>query len=78
MNERVKTILHSRRFWLAVLVLAGAWWWVNSDKDGSSAGNPNAVRVTVASVERKDVPNEVGLVGTVVAYETVAIKWRLD
>jgi membrane fusion protein, multidrug efflux system len=61
-----------------VLVLAGAWWWVNSDKDGSSAGNPNAVRVTVASVERQDVPHVVGLVGTVVAYETVAIKSRLD
>jgi multidrug efflux system membrane fusion protein len=72
----IKNILRSRWFYIAVIavVLAVMFYPKSDDKNKGSA----AVRVTVATAHREDVPVTVSLVGTVVAYESVAIKSRLD
>jgi membrane fusion protein, multidrug efflux system len=76
-KEKIKQIARSKWFYLVLAALIG-WWWFGPDSDQSGGANPNAVRVTVAPAQRQDVANEVALVGTVVAYESVAVKSRLD
>jgi multidrug efflux system membrane fusion protein len=61
----------------AVFVLFGLYWF----SKGFEAQKPPAsapISVSVASVEREDIPNKISLVGTVYAYETVALKSRID
>lgn len=60
-----------------LLLLAGAAWWFFS-KSSDKAPPSNVVNVTVAPAQRKDIPLTIQLVGNVVAYETVAVKSRLD
>jgi multidrug efflux system membrane fusion protein len=62
---------------LVVLVAGGIWWFASGSApdQGKSQAPP---MVTAAAVTRVDLPNEVSLVGSVVAYETVAVKSRLD
>lgn len=72
----MKKLFTHKWFYITALLLAAGWWWF-----GSTGGNKtptNAVRVTVAPATRQDVPTLVPLVGTVIAYETVSIKSRLD
>lgn len=72
----MKPWLRNKWLYTALLVLAAlGWWWMSNS--GKTKG-PTAVRVTVQAASRQDFPVEVPLVGTVVAYETVSIKSRLD
>ncbi len=61
---------------IVLLVAAGAWWFFGGSKDKTPPSN--APNVTVAPVTLQDIPITVDLVGNVIAYETVAIKSRLD
>jgi len=63
---------------LAIAAVIAAILWFAFGKSGTIAPVANSVNVTVAPVVRKDVPIQVPLVGTVVAYETVSVKSRLD
>ncbi|MBY0406111.1 MAG: efflux RND transporter periplasmic adaptor subunit, partial [Rickettsiales bacterium] len=67
----------NKKLWaLAVLLLAAAWWWFGKSAEKT---DPNStINVTVSTVTRQDVPITVQLVGNVVAYESVAVKSRLD
>ncbi len=68
---------------LLVLALATgvAWrmaWGPFAPKDSGKAQGPQVVRVTAATVERKDVPLTVELVATFYPNQSVAVKSRLD
>lgn len=73
----MKNLLRSKLFYLALAILASFWWYSHGSSDKNNPASA-AVRVTAVAAARKDVPVTVPLVGTVVAYETVAIKSRLD
>ena len=62
---------------MALLVVAGGWWWWSGKSDETKKG-ASAVNVTVAPVQKQDIPNRVPLVGTVIAYESVGVKARID
>lgn len=64
--------------WLPALAVLAAlvWAWLGGSADRSQA--PAAVNVTAAPVVRQDIPVTVPLVGNVVAYESVAVRSRLD
>ncbi len=70
-------ILKNKWFYIAIAA-AGAFWWYGQRYDGDDAAGTPPAPVSIAAAARRDVPVQVGLVGTVVAYETVAIKSRLD
>ena len=61
---------------MAVAIAALAWWQFGSSADKKTA--TPTTRVSAAPVLLQDVPLNVPLVGTVIAYETVSIKSRLD
>ena len=61
---------------LVLAAAAGAWWWFAGSKDKTPPST--AINVTVAPVTRQDIPLTIDLVGNVIAYESVAIKSRLD
>lgn len=52
--------------------------WALWQKEGESNKGPLPVKVSIARVESKDMPHTIDLVGSVVPYETVAIKSRID
>lgn len=60
----------------AAVVAGGAYYFWPAGESAKSAAP--AANVSAASVVRKDVPTQVPLVGTVVPYETVSVKSRLD
>ena len=74
----------SRRIVVAVVVLAlaagaGGWWYwgqAKAPKAGARAGGA-AVPVTVATVERRDVPVRLRANGTVVALQSVDIRAQI-
>jgi multidrug efflux system membrane fusion protein len=74
----MRNLLRKKSFYLLLFVLLGGIWWYQHPTGDKNAQNTAAVRVSVAPARRQDVPVEVPLVGTVVAYETVAVKSRLD
>jgi membrane fusion protein, multidrug efflux system len=76
-HSRFRPLLRSKWFYIVLAIAAAGWWWFGGASSGGKNVTP-AVRVTVAQVKREDVPDRVSLVGTVVAYETVAVKSRLD
>ena len=63
---------------LVVIVLL-AWWGINkfSASNNGQISVP-AVKVSAVQAIRKDVPISLAIVGNVIAYETVAIKSRID
>lgn len=63
---------------IIALIIAATlfWWWRGGGEDAKKAAN--IVNVTLAPVVRQDIPNRVPLVGTVVAYESVGVKARID
>ncbi len=61
---------------MAVLA-AGGWWWLHSGSDKNANQKP-PVPVSVAAVKLQDVPLTLHDVGTVVTYQSVAIRSRLD
>lgn len=64
---------------LIVLALAAWWAWGKFfSADKVSGPKSAAVNVSVATAARQDVPLNVSLAGNVIAYETVAVKSRLD
>lgn len=68
---------NKKRLVVLFLLVAGAlWWWFGKSAD--KAPPKNVVNVTVSPVARQDIPLTVPLVGNVVAYESVAVKSRLD
>jgi RND family efflux transporter MFP subunit len=70
----------NRRFvWFLVIaaIAGGAWAIFGRHHTGNTGGAPSVV-VRVAPVVHQTVPLSVQSVGTVVAYETVAVRSRLD
>lgn len=63
----------------AVLAALGAWWLARQDKAPQAAakGGAAAVPVTVATVERRDVPVRLRANGTVVALQSVDIRAQI-
>lgn len=76
-KNTLRNFLHNKWLYIALIALA-SWWWFGSGNSGNGANNTAAARVSVAPAQVKDVPDDINLVGTVVAYETVSIKSRLD
>lgn len=69
--------LKSKKLWLLLAVAAiGAWWWL-SQSDGGGGGKPPVI-VRVIPVESRDVPMALKNVGTVVTYQSVAVRSRID
>lgn len=67
------------KWWVLALVVAGgAGWYFFGRGDGDKAKGPPAQPVSVASVARQDVAMDLSEVGNVIAYETVAVRARLD
>lgn len=63
---------------LAIAILA-AWWGISRFSGGDKHKEPApAIKVSVAGVTRKDMPVSLSLPGNVVAYETVAVRSRID
>lgn len=63
----------------AVLAAGGGWWFAGRDKAAQPAakGGGGAVPVTVAVVERRDVPVRLRANGTVVALQSVDIRAQI-
>jgi|CXWL01.1.fsa_nt_gi multidrug efflux system membrane fusion protein len=59
----------------ALLVL---WWVVGKFSSDSKKNTSPTVKVSLAEVVRRDVPISISLPANVIAYETVAIKSRID
>lgn len=65
---------------IAVIALL-VWWGMSkftSNGDNKPKNGNGAVQISTALAVRRDIPITVSLVGNVIAYETVAIKSRLD
>jgi multidrug efflux system membrane fusion protein len=69
-------------FWFAaiaiVVFVSVAIVWRRADQPARAAPSPSAVPVTVAPVERQDVPVLLTALGTVQASQTVAIRSQVD
>lgn len=63
---------------LLVVLLVGGGWYVIGHRAQSGPSGPSAVNVRVAAASKKQVPVTLHAVGTVVAYESVAIRSRID
>ena len=61
-----------------IALVAGGIWWFAPRKAPDHGNSQTPPTVTAVAVSRVDLPNEVLLVGSVVAYQTVAVKSRLD
>jgi multidrug efflux system membrane fusion protein len=61
-----------------LLIAAALWWFFGGGAANDNAARSNAVQVSVAKAVSRDIPKQLALVGTVVAYETVAVKPRMD
>ncbi|MDX2112806.1 MAG: efflux RND transporter periplasmic adaptor subunit [Alphaproteobacteria bacterium] len=71
----------SKRLILGLVVVAGSAYGAYSyflSGGESSKQPPRSASVTVAAASRQDVPLQLSLVGTAEAFETVAVKSRLD
>jgi multidrug efflux system membrane fusion protein len=73
----------SRRpfFWLAgvlVIALAAGLLWRRSHAPEQTASHPATVPVTVADAARRDVPIFLNALGTIQAWNTVAIRSQID
>lgn len=80
MGIKVNTdLLRSWRFWLVVFALAGGigFGFTSAVQPKKEPTKP-PVRVAVATVAQQDVPVTVELPGNVIAYETVAVRSRID
>jgi len=62
---------------LAVAIFVG-WWGIGKFSGDNKKDAVPTVKVSVAEAIRKDVPVSVSLSGNVIAFETVAIKSRID
>src|SRR5262245_63855283 len=69
---------------IAIIVLAGGYliWWHSGWAPGSDAATkptpPPAIPVQVATAATRDVPHYLIGLGTVLAYNTVTVKSRVD
>jgi multidrug efflux system membrane fusion protein len=59
-------------------VLIAGWYFWGGGHGGDDAGKQASIPITTAPVEMRDVPLELQNVGTVVPYETVAVRSRID
>ena len=67
----------SVRLVLLLLIAGGAWYqFGHTGKDGK--GGPAAATVRVATAQQQQIPITLNAVGTVVAYESVAVRSRID
>jgi RND family efflux transporter MFP subunit len=59
-----------------VLIVAGCWWYARTPKDlaAAPASGGSGVPVTVAEVERRDVPQRISAIGTVQSLHTVVLR----
>lgn len=67
----------NKKLWILLAIAATAAWWWQSKQDGGN-GKQQAVIVRVTPVEKRDVPMALKNVGTVVTYDSVAVRARLD
>lgn len=69
------------RWIIGIIIISLVAWFgygkFNPSTDGKTA-TPTAIKISVATATKKDVPIVVLLSGNIIAYETVAIKSRLD
>ena len=68
-------------FWaacLCVIALAAGIGWQRSEAPSRPAAGPAPVPVTVAAAERRDVPIFLNGLGTVQAWNTVAVRTQID
>lgn len=63
---------------LLIVALAGGGWYLFGHGAKSGPTGPAATNVVVATATKKQVPITLHAVGTVVAYESVAIRSRID
>lgn len=65
---------------LLVLAAIGAigWHFYSAHQDQGKTGDHGPVLIKVAAVVRKDIPFELNAVGTMVPYQTVGVRSRLD
>lgn len=70
----------NKKLLIGIVIACGiaAYLWQGGNESGKQGMSNAPVSVSVVNVEKQDVPNKVDLVGTVYAYESVAIKSRLD
>lgn len=79
-NKRARRSLFKRPIVLLVLMIAlaaGAWWAMGGSRSTAPKGPP-PVAIRTATVTEKSVPLVIQAVGSVVAYESVAVRARLD
>lgn len=74
-NDRVRGVVFIS---LAIILCFWIFHLLSSRKDDQKSIASNAINVSVSSVALEDVPSVINLVGTVFAYETVALKSRID
>ncbi len=61
-----------------LILVAGAGWYFFGHKAASEQKGPPPVNIRVAAATKKQVPVTIHSVGNVVAYESVAVRSRLD
>ena len=68
-----------KRIIVIIIAIFAAGWGISKFLNDTKSNNTSpAVKVTIAEVIRRDVPVSISLSGNVIAYETVAIKSRID
>lgn len=66
------------RWAILLVVLAGTGWWFLGRPQTQAPSGPSSVAISTATATKRQLPVTLHAVGNVVAYESVAIRARLD
>jgi membrane fusion protein, multidrug efflux system len=79
-NHKRRLPVRMKRFGAVVVLLSGCWLGCSDPRPSSARANmtPQAVPVSVATAERRDVPFYLTGLGSVTAFYTDSIKSRVD
>src|SRR5271165_5590346 len=77
-EEEGLTLLRIHRVGIALLICAALAGCSRADKNAKASGPPPAVPVGVATVQERDFPVYLTGLGSVLAFNTVALKTRID
>ena len=77
-EEEGLTLLRTHRAGIALLICAALAGCSRADKNAKASGPPPAVPVGVATVQERDFPVYLTGLGSVLAFNTVALKTRID